>query len=68
MEASGVRPGPDPFLRAESVHFSARTRITRLFFSGRTVIRKESLGPDEATAAGRMVPFLAGLVPDGGRA
>ena len=42
----GVRPGPDPFLRAEVVHSSERTRITRLFLPGRTVIRKEPLGPD----------------------
>ena len=48
MEASGTgaRPGPDPFLRAEIVHSSERTRITRLFLPGRTVIRKEPLGPD----------------------
>src|SRR5246500_322508 len=46
MEASGVRPGPDPFLRTEVVHSSGRTRITRLFLPGRTVIRKEPLGPD----------------------
>ena len=46
MEAGGVRPGPDPFLRAEIVHSSERTRITRLFLPARTVIRKEPLGPD----------------------
>src|ERR1700761_3957100 len=48
MEVSGdgVRPGPDPFLRAEVVHSSDRTRVTRLFLPGRTVIRKEPLGPD----------------------
>ena len=46
MEASGVRPGPDPFLRAEIVHSSGRTRVTRLFRPGRAVIRKEPLGPD----------------------
>ena len=48
MEASGggVPPGPDPFLRAGIVHASERTRITRLFLPGRTVIRKEPLGPD----------------------
>ncbi len=44
--ASGVRLGPDPFLRAEMVHSSERTRVTRLFLPGRTVIRKEPLGPD----------------------
>ena len=48
VEASGggVRLGPDPFLRAEVVHASERTRVTRLFLPGRTVIRKEPLGPD----------------------
>src|ERR1700733_11358426 len=48
MEVSGggVRAGPDPFLAAEVVHSSERTRVTRLFLPGRTVIRKEPLGPD----------------------
>jgi hypothetical protein len=46
MEASGVRPCPDPFLRAEIVRCSGRTRVTRLFLPGRAVIRKEPLGPD----------------------
>ena len=46
MEARGVWPGLDPVLRAEIVHSSERTRITRLFRPGRTVIRKELLGPD----------------------
>jgi hypothetical protein len=30
------------------VRESARTRVTRLFFAGRTVVRKELLGPDAA--------------------
>ena len=42
----GVRPEQDPPVRAEVLHESARTRVTRLFFDGRTVIRKEPLGPD----------------------
>jgi signal transduction histidine kinase len=46
MEPSGVRPGPDPFVRADIVHQSERVRVSRLFLSGRTVIRKEPLGPD----------------------
>ena len=46
MEAGGVRPGPEPSVRAEVVHASERTRVTRLFLPGRTVIRKEPLGPD----------------------
>jgi hypothetical protein len=36
----------DPPARAETVHESERTRITRIFLPGRTVIRKEPLGPD----------------------
>ena len=39
-------PGQDPAVRAELVHQSDRTRVTRLFLPGRTVIRKEPLGPD----------------------
>src|ERR1700761_6980266 len=39
-------PGRDPPLRAEVVHESGRTRITRLFLPGGTVIRKEPLGAD----------------------
>ena len=46
MGAGGVPPGRDPPVRAEVVHESARTRVTRLFLAGRTVIRKEPLGPD----------------------
>ena len=45
MGAGEVLPGSSP-VRAEIVHESERTRVTRLFFPGRTVIRKESLGPD----------------------
>ena len=37
------RDSPD---RAEVVQESERTRITRLFLSGRAVILKEPLGPD----------------------
>ena len=46
MEAGGTPPGPDPPIRAEILHQSGRTRITRLFLAGHTVIRKEPLGPD----------------------
>jgi hypothetical protein len=46
MEAGGVRLGRDPFLRREIVHRSDRTRVTRLFLPGGTVVRKEPLGPD----------------------
>ena len=43
---AGGWPERDPPVRAEVLHESARTRVTRLFFNGRTVIRKEPLGPD----------------------
>ena len=46
MGAGEVPPGADPPVRAEIVHQSARTRVTRLFFPGQTVIRKEPLGLD----------------------
>ena len=32
--------------RIDVLHESGRTRVTRLFFAGRTVVRKVSLGPD----------------------
>src|SRR5690242_15480661 len=47
MGAGGALPGRDPPARAEMLlHESARTRVTRLVFPGRTVVRKEPLGPD----------------------
>src|SRR5919109_1327480 len=46
MGAGGVPPDRDPPARAELLHESERTRVTRLFLPGRTVIRKEPLGPD----------------------
>jgi hypothetical protein len=42
----GVPPGPDPAGHSDVVHQSDRTRVTRLFLPGQTVIRKEPLGPD----------------------
>src|SRR4051794_34540497 len=45
MGASPV-PGAEPPLRVEAVRETARTRITRLVFADRTVIRKQPLGPD----------------------
>jgi signal transduction histidine kinase len=39
-------PDWSPPIRAELVHESNRTRVTRLFASGNTVICKEPLGPD----------------------
>ena len=62
MEAGGVRPGPEPFVRAEVVRSSERTRITRLFFPGRTVIRKEPLGPDADRRARQKAAMLERLL------
>src|SRR4051812_34493678 len=45
MGASPV-PGAEPPLRVEALRETARTRITRLVFADRTVIRKQPLGPD----------------------
>jgi signal transduction histidine kinase len=45
MGVGEVLSGQDP-IRAEAVHESERTRVTRLFLPGRTVLRKEPLGPD----------------------
>ena len=61
-------PGGDPPVRAEIVHSSERTRITRLFLRGRTIIRKELLGPDaerrlqRETAMLERLRGMAGLV------
>jgi len=46
MGTGEVRPGRDRPDRLEVVHQSARTRVTRLTYAGRTVIRKEPLAPD----------------------
>jgi signal transduction histidine kinase len=46
MRTAGVLPDGDPRGRAELVHESARTRVTRHFLAGRTVVRKEPRGPD----------------------
>jgi signal transduction histidine kinase len=46
MGPGEVPPGADPPVRAEIVHQSARTRVTRLVFPGQTVIRKEPQGLD----------------------
>ena len=58
MEAGRVQPGPEPFVRAEVVHSSERTRVTRLFLPGRMVIRKEPLGPDAERRARQEVAML----------
>ncbi len=56
-----MRSGPDPVLQADIVHCSERTRITRLFLPGRTVIRKEPLGPDAEGRVRHEVAMLGRL-------
>jgi predicted ATPase/signal transduction histidine kinase len=46
MKAGEVPAHRDQHVRAELLHESDRTRVTRLFLRGGTVIRKEPLGPD----------------------
>jgi signal transduction histidine kinase/predicted ATPase len=46
MAAGGALPAGDPPVRTEVLYKSERTRVTRLFCAGRTIIRKEPLGPD----------------------
>jgi signal transduction histidine kinase len=46
MGTAGPALDPDSPARTEVLHTSERTRVTRLFFPGRTVIRKEPLGTD----------------------
>src|ERR1700756_2876256 len=61
MGSGGMPPARAPRARAGVVHENERTRISRLFLPGRTVIRKEPLGPDaerrlrhEAAMLGRL--------------
>ena len=58
MERVGLPPGPGSPGRAAVVHESGRTRVTRVFLSGRTVIRKEPLG---GAAPGRLRHEIAML-------
>src|SRR5262245_15970272 len=46
MGADDALTDRDQPVRAEGVHESDRTRVTRVFLPGGTVIRKEPLGPD----------------------
>ena len=68
MGAGRVPTSEDPPVRAEVVHESERTRVTRLFLPGGAVIRKEPLGPGaerrlrhEAAVLGRL-RGVAGVV------
>ena len=61
MGEAGALLGPAEPVRTEIVHRSGRTRVTRMFFAGGTVIRKEPLGPDAARRLQHEVAMLARL-------
>jgi hypothetical protein len=61
MGAGEAPAGRDPPVRAEVLHESERTRVTRLFLPGGTVIRKEPLGPDAERRLQHEVAMLARL-------
>ena len=61
MGPGEVPPGRDLPVRAEIVHESDRTRVTRLFLPGGTVIRKEPLGPDAERRARHEAAMLERL-------
>jgi len=58
---AGDEPGPDLPVRAEAVHESERTRVTRLFLPTGTVVRKEPLGPDAPRRLRHETAMLARL-------
>ena len=53
--------GEEPPVRAEVVHSSEHTRVTRLFLPGGTVICKEPLGPDAERRVRHEVAMLRRL-------
>ena len=59
--ADGVGPERDPPVGAEVLHESARTRVTRLFLTGGTVIRKQPLGADAPRRLGHELGMLERL-------
>jgi predicted ATPase/signal transduction histidine kinase len=61
MGAGDVLPDGDQPVRAEMVHESDRTRVTRVFLPGGTVIRKEPLGPDAQRRLGHERAILERL-------
>jgi hypothetical protein len=58
MEIGGSPPGRDAPVPAAVVHAGGRTRVTRLFLPGQTVVRKELFGAD---APGRLRHEIAML-------
>ncbi|MEU7870279.1 AAA family ATPase [Dactylosporangium sp. NPDC049140] len=61
MGAGKMVPGRGPPALAEMLHESERARVTRLFLAGRTVVRKEPLGPGAETRLRQEVKILERL-------
>jgi signal transduction histidine kinase len=61
MAAVGALQAGDPRVRAEVVYKGERTHVIRLFDAGRTVIRKEPLGPDAQPRLGHELAMLKRL-------
>jgi serine/threonine protein kinase len=61
MGSGEVLQGGAVPVQAQIVHASERTRVTRLFLPGRTVIRKEPLGPDAERQVRHEVAMLERL-------
>ena len=61
MGESTAFPDRAPPARAAMLHEGERTRVTRVFLSGRTVIRKEPLGPDGQRRLQHELAFLERL-------
>ena len=61
MGGAGALLGPAEPVRTEIVHETGRTRVTRMFFAGGAVIRKEPLGPDAARRLAHETAMLARL-------
>src|ERR671917_2286114 len=68
-DGAEVLTGPDPPDRAETLlHVCAHTRVTRLSSPGRSVVRKEPLGPDAQRRLAHEVAMLERLRGVGGGA
>ena len=66
MGAGRGLPDRDRPERTETVHGSDQTRVTRLFFSGHSVIRKQPLGPEAGRCLRRETAILERLRGVGG--
>jgi len=61
MGEGAASPDRGPPMQVELLHESVRTRVTRVFLSGRTAVRKEPLGPDGQRRLQHELAFLERL-------